>query len=514
MLGSGVSAGALIAEVFGWRVIFLGPLVPLALIYLVSLLVLPFDGDQTRRTRGYKVVGAAETDVQLKPPPPPWSLDGGDDGDNDDEEDHLEEEPVPAEPGDKALHVGDHSGPGIEAEGQHLAASRTSKSSSSFRSSTAATTTSINRFRQRFDWAGTVVFIIGTGSGLVGISRGNDLGWGSGVVIALFAVSAANLMALYPIERYCAARPIIPGFLFTDMVIVASNGVMVLASCAYMSTLMLLPTFLQEAEGFSESFTGFLVFLRPGIGTCASTVIARVMDRSPNGLAGATLVRFGAALLVAAYTLCAATVTWAPRAALPPLIVTFVVLQPLAHYPVQLGSQSMALRRVQEGQLSQFMSTRGILRGSGNLIAVTVVMATVRVNGPFTERSSYAPVFWSIVGVISVVLPIVFVKHCCLPGPPKDFYRNRTSRCAWLRMACGGGNAARSGSCCAAGKPDGAVEVVSSSLRTADGADGDSDARGSTNRGTTTLPPAAAGSGTVRYSKVPGSAVAPTGDAE
>ena len=125
-----------------------------------------------------------------------------------------------------------------------------------------------------------------------------------------------------------------------------------------MTTLMLLLTYLQEAHGFSVGFTGLLVFLRPGIGTLVSTIIARVLDRSPNGIAPASLVRVGACLFVAAYSLIAAAVTWAPRSALPPLVVLFVILQPIAHYPASIGLQAMALKRVGEEELSQFMSAR------------------------------------------------------------------------------------------------------------------------------------------------------------
>ena len=459
----GVSVGSWVAEAAGWRVIFLGPLLPLILVWGASLLVLPFDSVNwwccgPRRAGGSynKVVDAGGREEEKATG---GEAEGEIDGEEECEEisrtDQHPEEEVDTDIMECGAGEGNGSGRRnerslgednlvvpLDATLVHVSTSHGVKEGGLSSPSSPSPLSSPPASPRRFDWAGTAAFVIGMGSALVAISRGNDLGWNSTAVVALFVIAAVHLTALYPIERHCAAKPIIPGFIFTDPIIFWTNLCALLATACYMTTLMLLPTYLQEAHGFSVGFTGLLVFLRPGIGTLVSTIIARVLDRSPNGIAPASLVRVGACLFVAAYSLIAAAVTWAPRSALPPLVVLFVILQPIAHYPVSIGLQAMALKRVGEEELSQFMGSRSLVKSTGYLIAITAGMAAVRMTGAFAERTSYVPVFWGIVGFIAIVLPIVFVPRCGVPPARRDFYNGRTSRFAWCRMAC------RVGPCC------------------------------------------------------------------
>ena len=82
------------------------------------------------------------------------------------------------------------------------------------------------------------------------------------------------------------------------------------------------------------------------------------------------------------------------------------------------------------------MSARSLVKSTGNLIAITVGMAMVRMTGPFKEQASYIPVFWGIVVCIAGVLPIVYTPNFGVPTAPRDFYQGRTSRFAWCRIAC------------------------------------------------------------------------------
>lgn len=60
-----------------------------------------------------------------------------------------------------------------------------------------------------FDKLGTLLFVVFSGASLLVLNRGNDLGWGSEVVLTCAAIAAASLPLLVLVER-AAENPILP----------------------------------------------------------------------------------------------------------------------------------------------------------------------------------------------------------------------------------------------------------------------------------------------------------------
>ena len=60
---------------------------------------------------------------------------------------------------------------------------------------------SFSKRAQRTDWGGVLTFSVALGALVFAIIRGGDAGWGSGQIVALFAVAAVFLLAFLAIER-------------------------------------------------------------------------------------------------------------------------------------------------------------------------------------------------------------------------------------------------------------------------------------------------------------------------
>ena len=124
----------------------------------------------------------------------------------------------------------------------------------------------------RIDWAG-----VGTFSGalfllMLALVRGNDEGWGSSPIIALFAGSAALLVAFLAVERR-VVEPMLPLGLFRRP---AFTGVQLAAfavSGSLFALFLYLTLYLQNYLGLHPS--------RPGCATCRSRSRASSPRRSP-----------------------------------------------------------------------------------------------------------------------------------------------------------------------------------------------------------------------------------------
>ena len=82
--------------------------------------------------------------------------------------------------------------------------------------------------REEFDLAGSIVFALFIGSFLLGVNRGNDVGWGTPFVIALFVASVVLFPTLIVIERR-APNPVLPLSLVRDRVTFAAMSCLILA---------------------------------------------------------------------------------------------------------------------------------------------------------------------------------------------------------------------------------------------------------------------------------------------
>ena len=111
----------------------------------------------------------------------------------------------------------------------------------------------------RFDLPGFLVSGIGLGLLMYGVSEGPGLGWDQAQVLATIAAGAVLLAAMVVIELRSAA-PMVDLRLLRNRLFRSSNGVMVLASIAFLGTLYAISLYYQDGRGLSALGAGLSTF--------------------------------------------------------------------------------------------------------------------------------------------------------------------------------------------------------------------------------------------------------------
>jgi EmrB/QacA subfamily drug resistance transporter len=111
----------------------------------------------------------------------------------------------------------------------------------------------------RFDLAGFVLSGLGLGLLMYGVSEGPDLGWHRPQVLAAIAAGAVLLAAMVVVELRSAA-PMVDLRLLGNRLFRSGNGVMVLASIAFLGTLYAISLYYQDGRGLSALGSGLSTF--------------------------------------------------------------------------------------------------------------------------------------------------------------------------------------------------------------------------------------------------------------
>jgi EmrB/QacA subfamily drug resistance transporter len=111
----------------------------------------------------------------------------------------------------------------------------------------------------RFDLAGFLLSGAGLGLLMYGVSEGPDLGWHRPQVLAAIAAGVVLLTAMVVVELRSAA-PMVDLRLLTNRLFRAGNGVMVLASVAFLGTLYAISLYYQDGRGLSALGSGLSTF--------------------------------------------------------------------------------------------------------------------------------------------------------------------------------------------------------------------------------------------------------------
>jgi EmrB/QacA subfamily drug resistance transporter len=116
----------------------------------------------------------------------------------------------------------------------------------------------LHRNPGRFDPLGAVMLAIGLAGLTGGLSFGQELGWGSPILIAVLAVGVVTLVAL-PFVEQRVANPIIDLSLFRRRVFVSANLSLVLSFLALFAVSFMMPFYLEQLRGFSTEEAGLLL---------------------------------------------------------------------------------------------------------------------------------------------------------------------------------------------------------------------------------------------------------------
>ncbi len=130
----------------------------------------------------------------------------------------------------------------------------------------------------RFDWVGSLFIVIGLASLFAGIDRGVDQGWGDAIVLGLIAASLL-LFALFVLHERRAASPLLDLSVFSNRFFVQSCAATYLAFFAMISTVILLPFYLQEVRAFRPEKVGLVMMTLPASMLLVAPVGGWISDR-------------------------------------------------------------------------------------------------------------------------------------------------------------------------------------------------------------------------------------------
>lgn len=154
----------------------------------------------------------------------------------------------------------------------------------------------------RVDVLGALLVVVGaTALLLVASWGGQELPWGSPVIVSLAAVALLCVVALVPVERR-AAEPIIPLRLFREPVFTIGSALTFLVAAGMFGAIVFLPTFLQIASGVSATASGLALLPLMSALLLATTVSGRLITRWGRYKAFPVL---GTALLLTGFALLA-----------------------------------------------------------------------------------------------------------------------------------------------------------------------------------------------------------------
>ena len=133
--------------------------------------------------------------------------------------------------------------------------------------------------KKGFDFFGFALLAIAIGSLQLVLDRGTTLDWFDSTEIAIEAAAAALAAYLFLVHMFTADKPFIEPGLFADRNFVAGLLVMLTVGMMLLSTMALLPPFLQNLLGFPVITTGYVLAPR-GFGTMAAMmIVGRVVGK-------------------------------------------------------------------------------------------------------------------------------------------------------------------------------------------------------------------------------------------
>ncbi|WP_297617919.1 MFS transporter [Nocardia sp.] len=269
----------------------------------------------------------------------------------------------------------------------------------------------VPRQKQRIDYLGAVLLGAGTGSVILALLEGGQAWpWISSTSIALLGAGAITLAAFGRCEQR-ATNPILPPWIFTRRVVVASSLVSLLVGAMLLGLTTYVATFVQGVLGKGALIAGFtaatVTLGWPVAASQAGKVYLRIGFRM-TALIGSSLAVLGAASLILVNS----------AATLPQLAAGCFV--------VGLGLGLIATPTLIAAQTSTEWSERGVVtstnvfaRSIGSAVGVAVFGAIVNARTGYSASPAPAAlasaVHWVFIGV-AIVAVIMMIASAMMPG--------------------------------------------------------------------------------------------------
>ncbi len=226
----------------------------------------------------------------------------------------------------------------------------------------------------RFDLPGFLLAGFGLGLLMYGVSEGPDLGWDNPQVLASISAGVVLLAAMVVVElRH--PQPIVDLRLLGNRLFRAGNGVMVLASVAFLGTLYAISLYFQDGRGLSALAAGLSIFpeafgVMAGAQLASRVLYPRLGPRRhiTIGLAGTT-TSIGLLALLGPQT----SLWWARL-----LMLTLGLSMAQVFVPVQAASFA-TITPAATGRASTMFNT---VRQLGGAVGVAVLTTVIVLIGP------------------------------------------------------------------------------------------------------------------------------------
>ena len=226
----------------------------------------------------------------------------------------------------------------------------------------------------RFDLAGFLLSGLGLGLLMYGVSEGPDRGWRDARVLTTIAAGAVLLAAMVAVELRSRA-PIVDLRLLGNRLFRAGNGVMVVASLAFLGTLYAISLYYQDGRGLSALGSGLSTFPE-AFGVMAGAQLAsRVLYPRLGPRRHITLGLAGTAASIALLALLGPqTSLWWARL----LMLTLGLFMAQVFVPVQAASFA-TISRAATGRASTMFNA---VRQLGGAVGVAVLTTVIVLIGP------------------------------------------------------------------------------------------------------------------------------------
>jgi len=114
------------------------------------------------------------------------------------------------------------------------------------------------RFLPKFDFLGVALLAMALVGLLLGFSYGQRLGWTSDDILLLFAVGILSC-AGFIYRQLTIAEPLVNLKLFRNLQFTAAALIAFFTECAFLSSTIMLPLFVQQIQGFTPLYSGLLL---------------------------------------------------------------------------------------------------------------------------------------------------------------------------------------------------------------------------------------------------------------
>ena len=256
---------------------------------------------------------------------------------------------------------------------------------------------------EQFDWLGTAVFAVFLGFLLLGVNRGNALGWSSKPIVTFLGIAAGVAPFLVLVE-FRAKRPILPINLFCERTKVTAMFANNLNWMGYSGSYMLLPIYLQEARGVDVGLVGVVVFVRPLVGSLVSMLLAKANSKRPKaGSIEATeqkwwhsprkMAQWGAICGPPAYIIYYCMIYETSEEQLVPSLVVALIIQGASCFTMSINCNTIVVSSVPETELANTQAVWRMMQTVFSMVAMAIMLSLAGASGSMSEAASFQPVW-------------------------------------------------------------------------------------------------------------------------